>query len=111
MLYKDDAGNGHLARWTAGHRLSPGLVTWPLSTTAVGWTADKPVPALRPHTRYGLGGGTKDNSWSSSNVTFTLADTERLTPGQVAYDKVTDSGEESLTTVSVTEFEKAACDD
>ncbi|WP_317442046.1 hypothetical protein [Streptomyces collinus] len=54
---------------------------------------------------------TKDNSWSSGNVSFTLADRDRLTPGRVRYDRVPADGDEAGVTVSPAEFERTACQD
>lgn len=60
-------------------------------------------------TTYALHGWTKDNSWSSSNVSITLADRDRLTPGKVRYDSASDNGDESAITVSTAEFKTRAC--
>ncbi|MFC9097861.1 hypothetical protein ACFT2A_35320, partial [Streptomyces sp. NPDC057072] len=60
-------------------------------------------------TAYALYGWTKDNSWSASSISFTLADRDRLTAGQVRYDSISDNGDESAITVSIEEFKAAAC--
>ncbi|MGW5103652.1 hypothetical protein [Streptomyces sp. NPDC004100] len=54
-------------------------------------------------------GWTKDNTLSASNVSFTPADRDRLTPGKVRYDSVADNGDESAITVSTAEFKANAC--
>ena len=64
---------------------------------------------LTARTTYGLYGWTKDNSWSSSSVSFTLTDRDRLTPGTVRYDDVSDNGDESAVTVPLGEFKAKAC--
>lgn len=97
--------------WTAGRPLTPGLTTWTLDSPAVGWTATRPLTPLTAKTAYELYGWTKDNSWSSSNVSFTLADRDRLTPGKVRYINISDNGEETATIVSLAEFKAGACRD
>ncbi|MFE7462850.1 hypothetical protein ACFU6R_01920 [Streptomyces sp. NPDC057499] len=106
----DDANNASpSARWTADHPLAPGLTTWPLDPPAPGWSATGPLTSLAPRTTYALYGWTKDNSWSSGHVTFTLADLDGLTPGKVYYNRSTGIGEETAVTVSTAEFRTAAC--
>ncbi|MBW8795759.1 MAG: hypothetical protein JF597_19870 [Streptomyces sp.] len=56
-------------------------------------------------------GWTKDSSWSSSSVSFTLADRDRPAPGKVLYDDVSDDGGESAVTVSMAQFRARACRD
>ncbi|MCX5294151.1 MULTISPECIES: hypothetical protein [unclassified Streptomyces] len=97
--------------WTADHPLTAGLTTWTLDPPSAGWTADKPLTPLTAKTAYALYGGTEDNSWSSSSVSFTLADRDRLTPGMVRYDKISDNGDESAVTVPIAEFKARACQD
>lgn len=95
--------------WTAGRPLMPGLTTWTLDSPAPGWAATRPLAPLTAKTTYELYGWTKDNSWSSTNVSFTLADRDRLTPGKVRYINISDNGEETATTVSMAEFEAGVC--
>jgi hypothetical protein len=95
--------------WTADRPLTSGLATWTLDAPAAGWAATGSLVPLTAKTTYTLYGGTKDNSWSSSSVSFTLADRDRLTPGKVRYDSVSDNGEESAVTVSMAEFKTRAC--
>lgn len=59
--------------------------------------------------RNALYGWIKDNSWSSSSVSFTLSDRDRLTPGKVRYTKISDEGDESAATVPIAEFKVRAC--
>ncbi|MDX3752347.1 hypothetical protein [Streptomyces sp. AK08-02] len=92
--------------WTAARPLKSGLATWTLDTPAAGWTATTPLKPLTAKTTYMLYGWTKDNSWSSSSVSFTLPDRDRLTPGTVRYE-----GDESSVTVPVAEFKARACED
>ncbi|MDX3453269.1 hypothetical protein PV396_15120 [Streptomyces sp. ME02-8801-2C] len=91
--------------WTAASPLEPGLTTWPLDAPATGWTATKPLNSLTGETTYTLYGWTKDDSWSSSSMSFTLADRDRLTPGTVRYE-----GAEAAVTVPVAEFKARACE-
>ncbi|MFF9623843.1 hypothetical protein [Streptomyces griseosporeus] len=95
--------------WTADHPLTPGLTTWPLDSPAAGWRATQPLAALTADTPYTLYGWTKDNSWSAGDVSFTLADRDRLTPGKVRYDSVSDNGDETTTTASLADFKANAC--
>ncbi|MFD8507983.1 hypothetical protein ACFV2L_35430 [Streptomyces sp. NPDC059687] len=95
--------------WTADRPLMPGLATWPLDSPAAGWTATRSLAPLTAKTAYALYGWTKDNSWSASSISFTLADRDRLTAGQVRYDSISDNGDESAITVSIEEFKAAAC--
>ncbi len=92
--------------WAAAPPLKAGLATWPLDAPADGWTATTPLKPLTARTTYTLYGWTKDNSWSSSSVSFTLGDRDRLTPGMVRYH-----GEESSLAVPVAEFKARACED
>ncbi|WP_306945747.1 hypothetical protein [Streptomyces sp. B4I13] len=84
-------------------------VSWPLEPPTVGWTATTPLAPLTVRTTYALYGWAEDDSWSSTTVTFTLTDRDRLTPGKVLYQSISDDGEESTTIVSLTEFKREAC--
>ncbi|MEU6379206.1 hypothetical protein [Streptomyces sp. NPDC046909] len=95
--------------WAADRPLKAGLTTWTLDSPAVGWTATRSLTALTTETTYALYGWTTDNSWSSRSVSFTPSDRDRLTPGKVRYDKISDSGEESEVTVPIAEFKARAC--
>jgi hypothetical protein len=95
--------------WTADRRLTSGLATWTLDSPAAGWTATRSLAPLTAKTTYALYGWTKDNSWSASSVSFTLADRDRLTPGKVRYDSISDNGVESAITVSIADFKAKAC--
>ncbi|GGJ06374.1 hypothetical protein GCM10010121_016030 [Streptomyces brasiliensis] len=95
--------------WTADRPLTAGLATWPLDSPATGWAATRSLAPLTAKTSYVLYGWTKDDSWSSSSVFFTLADRDRLTPGKVRYANISDNGDESAITVSIAEFKTRAC--
>ncbi|MFD8342364.1 hypothetical protein ACFV2C_08755 [[Kitasatospora] papulosa] len=95
--------------WTADRPLTAGLTTWTLDSPSAGWTARRPLTPLTAKTAYALYGWTKDNSWSSSSVSFTLTDRDQLTPGKVRYDAISDNGDESPVTVPITEFKARAC--
>jgi hypothetical protein len=95
--------------WTADRSLAPGLATWPLESTAPGWRATRPLVPLTAKATYSFYGWTKDNSWSSGSVSFTLADRDRLTPEEVLYTTFSDNGDEYATTVPVEEFKAKAC--
>ncbi|MGW2639902.1 hypothetical protein [Streptomyces sp. NPDC001348] len=112
-LFVDDDDTGRTATvgsWTADRPLAAGLTTWTLDSRSAGWAATRPVPPLTAGTTYALYGWTRDNSWSSSGVTFTLADRDRLTPGTVRYDDVSANGDDSAVTVPMAEFRARACE-
>jgi hypothetical protein len=96
--------------WAADRPLTAGLATWTLDSPSAGWAVTSSLTPLTAGTTYALYGWTKDNSWSSSGVSFTLADRDRLTPGMVRYDDVSDNGDESTITVPIAEFKARACD-
>ncbi|GAA3854649.1 hypothetical protein GCM10023084_06020 [Streptomyces lacrimifluminis] len=102
----DDDSEVTVGSWDAARPLKAGLATWTLDAPAAGWTATTSLKPLTARTTYTLYGWTEDNSWSSSGVTFTLTDRDRLTPGTVRY-----GGEESAITVPVEEFKARACED
>ncbi|MFF7458504.1 hypothetical protein [Kitasatospora sp. NPDC008115] len=95
-----------VGRWTADRPLTRGLTTWPLDSPAPtpGWTTDKAPAPLHPQAPYAFSGWTKDNSWSSARVSFTLADLAGLTPGEVRYEATG-----SAVTAPLAEFEAKAC--
>jgi hypothetical protein len=95
--------------WTADRPLTPGLATWTLDSPAAGWTTTGSPAPLTAGTTYVFYGWTKDDSWSASGISFTLADRDRLTPGKVRYDDVSDDADESAVTVSVKDFKARAC--
>ncbi|MEV7181351.1 hypothetical protein [Kitasatospora sp. NPDC093679] len=98
-----------VASWTADQALKPGLTTWTLDSPAAGWVATGPSVPLTAGAHYTLYGWTKDNSWSSAGVSFTLADRDLLTPGNVRYVDLSADGQASAVTVPVAEFEAKAC--
>lgn len=111
-LYVDNSDDGKsvtVGSWTADDPLTPGLTTWTLDSPAASWAATKSPTPLTAKTTYVLYGWTKDNSWSSGSISFTLADRDQLTPGSVRYGNISDSGDESAITVSMAEFEARAC--
>jgi hypothetical protein len=107
----DDKSGTKMGSWTADRPLTAGLVTWPLDTPAAGWTVTKPLAPLTAGTTYTLYGWTKDNSWSSASVSFTLTDRDRLTAGEVRYDDPSANGGSSPTAVPRADFTATACRD
>lgn len=113
-LYVDSADTDKtvtVGSWTSDRPLKAGLVTWPLDSPAAGWRTTRALTPLTARTTYALYGWTKDNSWSASNVSFTLSDRDRLAPGEVLYDNVSDDGDESTVVVPVARFKARACRD
>ncbi|MFK0159855.1 hypothetical protein ACIQVK_48300 [Streptomyces sp. NPDC090493] len=97
--------------WTSARPHKAGLVVWPLESPAAGWTTTRALTPLTAGTTYAFYGGTKDNSWSTSSVSFTRADRDRLAPGEVLYDDLSDDGDESAAVVPLTQFRATACRD
>lgn len=100
----------NVGSWTADRPLEPGLTTWTLDSPAAGWSETRSLAPLTPMTTYALYGWTKDNSWSSRQVSFTLADRDRITPGHVRYNSISKNGE-STVVVPMTDFKAKACPD
>lgn len=97
--------------WDADRPLKDGLATWNLDSPSAGWTATRSLQPLTAKTTYAFYGWTKDNSSSSSSVSFTLTDRDRLTPGTVRYEDGSGDGDESAVTVPLAEFKAKACED
>ncbi|MFJ8439221.1 hypothetical protein [Kitasatospora griseola] len=93
-----------VGEWNATSALGPGLTTWALDAPAEGWETARSAAPLDAGTTYHLRGRTKDDSRSSTAVSFTPEDLEQLPPGQVRY-----YGPTSTLTVPVAEFEATAC--
>ncbi|MER5793807.1 hypothetical protein [Streptomyces sp. NPDC001980] len=113
-LYVDSADTDKtvtVGSWTSDRHLKAGLVTWPLDSPAAGWTTTRALAPLTAGTAYALYGWTKDNSWSAGNVSFTRADLDRLAPGEVLYDSISDDGDESTVAVPMAQFRTKACQD
>ncbi|TXS34532.1 hypothetical protein EAO71_00885 [Streptomyces sp. ms191] len=111
-LYVDNADVDKqvtVGEWTADRPLGPGLSTWTLDTPAEGWATTTALTPLSDRTTYTFYGWTKANSWSARPVSFTLAERNRLAPGTVLYDTISDSGDESTVTVSMADFTAKAC--
>ncbi|NKQ27124.1 hypothetical protein HF200_22555 [Streptomyces galbus] len=112
-LSVDDPDPDHQVKageWTASRPLTQGLTTWPLDAPSGGWTTTTPLTPLAARTTYVLYGWTKDDSWSSMSIGFTLADRAALRPGTVRYDRITEDGDERAVTVPASDFEAEACD-
>ena len=102
-----DAGS-----WTAVAPVTSDAA-WTLAGADAGWRVEKPLEALDPGRQYTLYGWTRDISNSTGDVTFALADLEKLEPGQVrylvGYDK---EAEEDLYEVgSPEDFRAHSCSD
>lgn len=77
-----------------------------------GWTPREPLEGLRPGVHYTAYGWTRDNSWSSGDVEFTIEQLARLRPGQVLfqrYDEQRDSFVDAVDTSA--RFRADACDE
>ncbi|MFD3455666.1 hypothetical protein ACFWVC_26260 [Streptomyces sp. NPDC058691] len=102
-LYSDEEEADYLGRWIRG-KPAKGYTLWRLDTGGRGWTTDMPVAALEPRRTYSLYGWTRDNSWSTEHVDFTLEQLARLEPGQVRYWK-----DDGYATVTADVFRSEAC--
>lgn len=62
---------------------------------------------------YVLYGATEDNSWSTTDVSFTLAHLAALTPGRVRYfgGEVPGADDDGYLTASIEDFRADACED
>ncbi|MFQ3563065.1 hypothetical protein QZN11_40520 [Streptomyces gramineus] len=98
-----------IGSWTADRPLAPGLAAWSLDSPAPGWTATRPLTPLTAKTTYAFYGWTKDSSWSANSVSFTLSHRDRLTPGNVRYEEISDKGDASEVTLPIAEFKARAC--
>ncbi|MFE5481772.1 hypothetical protein [Streptomyces sp. NPDC056527] len=96
-------------RWSRVEPLTD-FTTWPLAGdadgAADGWTVEQPLGTLDPKKTYRMYGWTTDSSWAAAAVSFTPADLAELTPGQVRYEIG-----DTVTTSSIEDFRKTACDD
>ncbi|MEU9346024.1 hypothetical protein AB0D74_32940 [Streptomyces sp. NPDC048278] len=113
-LYVDSADTDKavtVGSWRSDRPRKAGLVRWPLESPAAGWTTTRAPAPLAAGTAYALYGWTEDNSWSAANVSFTRADLDRLAPGEVLYDDVSDDGDGSAVTVPLAQFKAKVCGD
>ncbi|MGW1465633.1 hypothetical protein ACWCPT_15005 [Streptomyces sp. NPDC002308] len=106
----ESGGSRTVGSWTADTPLEKGLTTWSLDSPSPGWTATTPLEPLAAGTTYILYGWTEDNSWSAADISFTVADRDRLAPGSVLRESVTKPGETVSFTSSLAEFKASACD-
>ncbi|WP_367325126.1 hypothetical protein [Streptomyces sp. HUAS ZL42] len=114
-LYTETTGDESetVARWSHARPLTE-FVTWPLATGGDGWSVGHPMPkALEQRRSYTLYGWTEDSSWSTGDVSFTLADLAKLSPGQVRYfaGDVRGADRDGYRTASFEEFRTDACKD
>lgn len=117
VLYTGDGDDGDesedVGSWSRAEPAT-GFVTWPLRTGGGGWSVDRQPPATLERQRtYILHGGTEDNSWSTTAVSFTLAHLAALVPGRVRYfaGDVPGADDDGYLTASVEEFRADACED
>ena len=88
-MYIDDQsgslGEGrNVGRWLSRTAVTSGA-NWSLGGASAGWDTELALPDLRPDQPYTLYGWTRDDSGSTTDVTFTLAQLRKLRPGQVLY--------------------------
>ncbi|KAA1418201.1 hypothetical protein FE697_020430 [Mumia zhuanghuii] len=85
--------------------------TWSLTAPTDGWVTEEPLAAMTEDMSYSLYGWSRDNDWSAAHHSFTLADLETLEPGEVAFTKVTDDGEETTRVIPAGDLTPALCSD
>lgn len=116
-LYFDDeadpqaeAGSVDAGRWSSKAPVNVAS-TWSFSSPTSPWTSTEPLASLHSGTTYVLYGWTNDNSGSTAEVAFTLADLKDLRPGQVRYFAGSNAaGDQALyRTGSVSDFRAYAC--
>jgi hypothetical protein len=79
-----DSDHALIGEWEFSRSAVGRPITWPVDADrAEGVRASVPIKTLVPGRTYSLYGWTKDNSWSSGSVDFTLIDLKTLKPGQV----------------------------
>lgn len=76
-----------------------------------GWISERSAERLRPGVTYGVGGWTDDESWSLSQVQFSLSRLKTLQPGQVLVE-IQDDNDDSVRDAALSrqDFVKYACD-
>ncbi len=112
-LYTDDGSEQGrtVGEWVRGEPAT-GLVTWPLAGSGSGWSVEQPMAtALESKRSYSLYGWTRDNSWSTADVTFTLAHLAAMKPGEVRYYAGEGAGvdKDGYRTASLGAFRDEAC--
>jgi hypothetical protein len=83
---KDGDSSVSVADWDAVSPVTPATAQHAALNTAnpsASWIRIGPGEALQPATRYVAYGWTRDNSWFTGHVEFTLARLSNLKPGQV----------------------------
>jgi hypothetical protein len=86
IVYFDGPGRSSIdvGRFSVTGKLTGTYTEVPLQAGQSGWKADIPLPpALDPARTYHMYGGTKNNSSSTSTVTFTVASLRGLPPGSI----------------------------
>ncbi|WP_139142695.1 hypothetical protein [Humibacillus sp. DSM 29435] len=102
-----------VADWNAISPITPGNAMKASLSTAEpsqSWSRVGAVEALRPGVRYVVYGWTRDNTWSTAAVEFTLERLSRLKPGQVLTQTyVQATGKDVDTVQSYRQFESSTC--
>ncbi|QJT06678.1 hypothetical protein G9272_06260 [Streptomyces asoensis] len=114
VLYTGDGDESEgVGNWSRAEPAT-GFVTWSLRTGGGGWSVDRQPPATLERQRtYVLYGATEDSSWSTTDVSFTLAHLAALTPGRVRYfaGEVPGADDDGYLTASIEDFRADACED
>lgn len=113
-LYTGDGDDSEEVGGWSRARPVTGFVSWPLYTGGENWRVDRPMPAALERRRvYVLYGGTEDNSWSTTEVSFTRAQLAGLAPDRVRYfaGDVRGADDDGYLTASIQDFRADACED
>jgi hypothetical protein len=103
-----DSRDAEIGEWKFSRSTVGQPITWTVGADrAEDVQATVPIKGMVPRRVYSLYGWTKDNSWSTVSVDFTLTDLKALKPRRVL---VLDS-ESNPREVSAQQFSDLACDD
>ncbi|WP_314219264.1 hypothetical protein [Streptomyces zaehneri] len=84
VLYTGEGGDESedVGSWSRAEPAT-GFVTWPLRTGGGGRSADRRPATLERQRTHILYGATEDDSWSTTDVSFTLTHPAAFAPGRV----------------------------
>lgn len=101
----DNVWDGH---WESAQSIT-GFATFDLADPEPGWSVLRPLATLTSGDTYTFYGSTRDNSWSTTHIDFTLADLAQLQPGEVRYRSRYAPSKYAVVTVA--DFRANACGD
>jgi hypothetical protein len=102
----DPAKEQTLGQWDVSPAVD-GFTQFSLTAPTNGWRATQQLAPRDPATEYTIYGGSNDNTFASTHLTFTQNSLADLKPGEVRYP---DYGHDRLKTASIPDFQKETCD-